>query len=1613
MAPRGKFAAPVSLSIIGASVLALIVLTPLVSGVRLRIAHTPQGHAFLEYFVAYLAICLFFICLRRFLLQNTKEFLFFGLGFLSFVVFQIFQNLFFPGFHNFSWVRSSLNLGLAFELTARVAFSLLFLFGILNADRPFVQPTLRNVGLIFLNSLTLVLFVGILFYSFLPPLFYSQGQATILKKGLDIFCALVMLFSAGFLLRVYLKNRHAIYFWFSMAAVLGAFSNVHLSLWKTVYDSYFNSGHLLSVFCFSAFLIGIFADHFRFVEIEAELRESLKKSNETLEMSEKTFRKFVENMADGFVVADNAGAIIFSNQAFADMFNHQREFLPGTSLGMFLHGRATDALDLEALFKNDSQSDQIEMEMFTRDKRKIPVLLNIARVSGGKGEFAGVQAVVTNLSRRKKIERDLENLVNEKTKDIEIFQQCIENSTDGILITDADGRITYSNRAFDAMTGFSKSDLLGKDTAVLLCDDRGEATHQQIWKAVREGRVWRGEFNTRRQDGSGFIGELAVAPIGVAGEAASNFLWVEADITRRKTLERSLQKYAEELTSKTSELEASKSYYETLISGMTDILIVVDNDGECTFINDYGFQRLQYRVEDLTKGRLPIFFDDLKRLEKDYGSSISVEIKDFEAAIKSKSGQPILCNWHARPLFDRYGRRVGAMAVGRDISEYKKMQTELHEYTKNLENKVKDRTNELQQRVNQLARLLEIGEDIRLNVDVDVILNKICEAVQALGWRRVVISLRDRETRTSRSVAAAGLTPGELEEVMSWTAISFDQSEKFFRSEFLISNSYFIGHEHKLVSPKMRYVVYVDLGERKAEEWHSLDALLVPMRSKDQILGVISVDDPDDRRRPTLERIRDLEIFADKAALAIENNRHVETQKESERQAKFLVEIGQIFHSSLKRSEVMEAIVNKGGKVIGEFCCLWLLDGENLVPQATYHEKPDLINLFKQGCEAHPCRVGQDVVGEVITTGRSLLLSRPFSEDVRNFAETPFDSLNRQRAISSLMVLPLRARDRIIGVMIFLNFQPKRKYKHEELHLAQELAERAALAIENARLFEEAGEKAKQLEKASKLKSEFLANVSHELRTPLNAIITLSDILIRGIPGDLNAEQIKQLQIIQRSGNNLLSLINDILDLSKIEAGKIEPIYSRIPIRAVVEETIEHIRPLCIKKRLELEYLPSADVPEYIYTDQDKLTKALMNVIANAVKFTEKGRIAVFLNLEEDNKLRIDISDTGIGIPDDRLKDIFNEFQQVDSSDSRRYSGTGLGLSITRKVLTILGGSVSVKSQQGRGSTFTIILPLKSEIEIESLRLLETSPSSLPSPGELFEIEVEDDRNLRDEKRKVILVIDDDKEAIYIMRQYLHEHNYQIVFPQNGEDVVALADQYKPFAITLDLIMPGRSGWEVLDLLKRETRTKHIPVIITSILKERERAMAMGAAEYLVKPFEPQKLLVFLATLDTRSHKRRLVPDFPNFSSFKKTVKEKFFTLRQTVPKPLQLKSRILLVDDDKDTQYAMKYVLEEAGYQVYFANEGREALQQVESVKPNLILMDIMMPEMDGYEATRRLKATYDFKNIPIIAMTAKAMKGDREKIILAGCDDYIAKPFMTKEILQLVEKWLLQNLN
>ncbi len=468
-----------------------------------------------------------------------------------------------------------------------------------------------------------------------------------------------------------------------------------------------------------------------------------------------------------------------------------------------------------------------------------------------------------------------------------------------------------------------------------------------------------------------------------------------------------------------------------------------------------------------------------------------------------------------------------------------------------------------------------------------------------------------------------------------------------------------------------------------------------------------------------------------------------------------------------------------------------------------------------------------------------------------------------------------------------------------------------------------------QIEEANRLKSEFLSNMSHELRTPLNSVNALSQVLSMTAGTKLNDEENNYLKIINRNGKLLLSLINDILDLSKIEAGRIELLPQEINVENLLNQVIEIATPLAESKGLLLNMDLSNGI-ETLETDEAKLQQVLINVVGNAIKFTEKGE--VFLKSRTgNNELFIDISDTGIGISEKDLPTIFEEFRQVDGSSARQFEGTGLGLAIVKKIIGLLGGNISVKSKLGEGSVFTIRIPLKWE-----------------NPGILKNANMLSETKPVEPHQKTILVVDDDPKMVAILSKYLNEEGYATIGATSGSEAVKLAAKYKPFAITLDIVMPDIDGFEVLQQLKNNVLTRDIPVIIVSVSDNNETGLALGALGYISKPV----------------NKELLMAEINNLSKSVRTI---------------------MVTDDNNFELTQMAQILETAGFKTLLAHNGAECLQKLEEEIPDLLILDLVMPETDGFEVLDRIRKKPETKNLPVIIVTAKNLSED-EKIRLRG---------------------------
>ncbi|MCW5822312.1 MAG: response regulator [Cyanobacteria bacterium TGS_CYA1] len=676
--------------------------------------------------------------------------------------------------------------------------------------------------------------------------------------------------------------------------------------------------------------------------------------------------------------------------------------------------------------------------------------------------------------------------------------------------------------------------------------------------------------------------------------------------------------------------------------------------------------------------------------------------------------------------------------------------------------------------------------------------------------------------------------------------------------------------------------------------------------------------------------------------------------------------------------------------------------------------------------------------------------------------------------------------------------------------------------------------RANELEMASKYKSEFLANMSHDLRTPLNSLLIFSELLMDNENEHLDEDELEYAKNIRLAGKALLTLIDDILDLSKIESGTITLDLTEIPMDMLVNSVRRNFEKDANRKKLDFNIEVSQDTPSVINTDQKRILQLLNNLLANAFKFTETGSVNLTIKKFDQNGslISFEVQDTGIGIDPSKHQMVFEAFQQAESTTKTRYGGTGLGLAICRKLAETMGGTIQLSSALGQGSTFTVILPVNYNERGQAPMNFSTKPLLRTSKVEaskyenkldsMMETDMEDDRFHISAGDKVLLIIEDDRSFANMLLSVARKQGFKGVVTLNGMDGLELARKILPDGITLDLRLPDTDGWVVLDQLKNSSDTRHIPVHVISIDNQEHRSLSLGAAGFLEKPVTLETLsdamVKIRAVIDRTTQTILFVePDEPLRKSLSETLesenlnivvvdnadaameavrKTKFDcaiidlnlkgddgltlvkelqkiahdvylpmiiyssselsqdqkdemkelnksgvikdvhsperllneaglflhrverTLPETKRKLLKTfrqdenpfaDTTMLIVDDDPRNITALKSVLQKYSINVLTAENGLQAIEKVESSpKIDLVLMDIMMPEMDGYEATRKLRSNEKFKKLPIIAVTAKAMKGDRQKCLEAGASDYITKPVDRGQLLSLLRVWL-----
>jgi len=883
--------------------------------------------------------------------------------------------------------------------------------------------------------------------------------------------------------------------------------------------------------------------------------------------------------------------------------------------------------------------------------------------------------------------------------------------------------------------------------------------------------------------------------------------------------------------------------------------------------------------------------------------------------------------------------------------------------------------------------------------------------------------------------------------------------------------------------------------------------LAVPMQYENETMGVIALIKTG-LHQFSESHMRTLLILAGQAGVAMENARLLQEEKRRIRQLSLINEISRKMVSTLDVEELSVHVVESIKNEFKENAILLLVKDEDenklvLGAQAGTEKNklPEDWSLEEDSSTVWKAAKSGEVV--TINNVKSNKKVQPLIPGVR-----------------SEIAAPVKKGDKLLGILHIMS-KKKDSFNEKDSSLMKMLADQIAMALENARLYESERRTRELAQQANRAKSEFLANMSHEIRTPMNSIIGFSDLLLQE---NLPEELVDFAKTIKFNGESLLEIINQILDLAKVETGRMEVDVVECNLSELVENVSQLLRPRVLDKGLKFKVSTDPEHLPYIETDSLKIRQIMVNILGNSVKFTEEGEIEFTVNVRKQKGsrgiLEVHVLDTGIGIPPNKHKAIFESFTQADASMTRRFGGTGLGLSLSKQMVELLGGKIWFESEIGKGTTFHFTVPVRiiSEKVESPVKTAKAAPkiqkqAPVRSGTKTKQISIQTKKR---RKEPLVLLIEDNGSAMELLQRYLKRDGYQVQCSTTGEDGILKAKFYRPDAIILEILLPGKmDGWEVLRNLKSSKLTKDIPVIVCSVLSNQKKAYSLGAVEYIEKPAQEKALLDTLHKsigISDKENREVLVVDddksvhmlfgkllkgmgvimksfengddvikylenphpialvildllMPGVDGFEvlKEIKSSEKTkdipvviytgkkltardrsrlnenyalllqktsetpetllnqlnnlvmpsLREAIDNAAQEEepARILLAEDDPSGQKLMRLLLSQLGYAVDLAGTGKQVIDMLEKKDYDIVLMDMEMPVMDGFTATRKLRSMDKYKDMPIIALTAHAMKEHKKKTLEAGCTDYLSKPINRDKLQDVLNKYLTES--
>jgi PAS domain S-box-containing protein len=1278
-----------------------------------------------------------------------------------------------------------------------------------------------------------------------------------------------------------------------------------------------------------------------------------------LEYRNQVLSAAVENTDEAIVLTDNSGKITFLNSAAEKLFDCTTDEMQGKVLWEIVSPASGHSYTRDIYAKTLSKGNwKGEVLNRHRDGTEYYISLSMSAIKDKGGEIIAVVGVCENITEKKWQEKKIAityrvaQLAIENEKISELAESAVrllsETLSSPLVILYMYDEIEKTIRVEAQYNTLRKSFDLPPTQRI----SDGVATDAvravRLRKIVFTQSVSKTEFvelaDELSQSGANGVvsipllssGELVGLLQYVAVAPAANIKY-EAELASAAASELAAGIQKLKLNSKIAE---QASQLDRIFANASEGIVLVDAGGRILLMNDEGknilgikaIPEMEAELDGACWGKLREVFNmhklDGTPLPEDENpirraSLEGKNVRGFEFAIM-RYGVLRILSISASPLVDTAGAMSGAVAIFSDITDRKKSE----------------------ERIIYQAMLLDEVNDAIIASDKSGKITSWNPAAERLyGWKaQEVLGLPFDEVV---QFGFSGITREKLREEL--------ERENFWRGE--IVNYSKDGKELNIDSsiavvrdlngnPTGSVAINRDITEQKKNE--------LAIRRQNKRLSVIN-----------------------KTALAVKD----------------VLDVGEILNKGITNLSDSEDILA---------AVAYLLQGRAYEQLDINHDdiRSETMELaaslgFDGSCEnngpAKMLSLSEGVFVDIIRKGEAQIVT-----DIASLGEV--GNAFKRKNISSFIAAPIVGTRKTYGIML-VAAKEGGSFAQIDAEFLTMISRIVGAAVENALLYKDVLEKSKeledsneqlsisktwleeanaqlvqvnqQLEDASRLKSQFLANMSHELRTPLNSIIGFTNLILTDETQPLTSEQKEGLEIVLRNAKNLLSLINDILDLSKIEAGRMTISPEEFDIAAIVKDALMIVEPLVGNKPVRLLYEIDPSIP-LLHSDSSRLKQIVLNLLSNAVKFTDEGHVKVTVRTVENNFISLDVEDTGAGIPAEYLELVFEEFRQLDGSSTRKHGGTGLGLAISRKLAHMLGGDLTVRSEVGKGSTFTLTLPIiyrasesgpgfgtekqpgVAESQQQNSKVNETTTES--SNGQLSPFS---------SQSPLIVCVDDDSEVLLLLRNHLISEGFEFYGVRDSRYAIEAIRQYKPVLVTLDIMMPHKDGWQILQEMKSDPDLKNIPVVIHTVVDNKALAISLGAESYLMKPVEPDRIISAVRNLTGTNG------------------------------------GDILVVDDNDDFTNFLLNILEKSNFTIYAARNGIEAMEFFSRKRPSLVFLDLLMPEMDGFEVVERMYEDDKLKEIPIVVLTAKEVTEQERSVLNSKIKNIVRKEGLSREII------------